>query len=136
MDVIYIASQPYIATFGIKVINYFKSIYQQTLIKQAVVYAISTLVLYILFLGLAGLSAYLYQYILFKVIKKEVLVLINQVIDFTDKVVNSLNNTSKTQANKINNTINITNTNINKDIFKQVNITTTAINSTLSKFMD
>jgi len=47
-------------------------------------------------LGLAGLSAYLCQYILLKVIKKEVLALISQVIGFTDKVINSLNNASKT----------------------------------------
>ena len=136
MDVIYIASRLYIVTFGIKVANRFRSIYWQTLIKWVVAYIISTLVLYILFLGLAGLSACLCQYILLKAIKKEVLALISQVTGFIDKVVSSLNNTFKTQANGVNNTINIINADINKNIFGQVNIITTAINSTLNEFVD
>jgi len=47
-------------------------------------------------LGLIRLSAYLYQYILLKAIKKEILVFISQVAGFADKVVSSLNNISKT----------------------------------------
>ena len=96
MDIIYIASRPYTAIFSIKVANYFKFTRQQTFIKWVVAYAISTLVLYILSLGLAGLFTYLYQYILLKAIKKEVLVLINQVAGFADKVISSLNNAFKT----------------------------------------
>jgi hypothetical protein len=77
MDVIYIASRLYTAIFGIKVINRFRSTYRQTLIRWVVAYAILTLVLYVLSLGLAGLSACLCQYILLKAIEKEVLVLIS-----------------------------------------------------------
>ena len=136
MDIIYIASRPYTAIFGIKITNYFKFTYQQTFIKQVVAYIILTLVLYILSLELTGLSIYLYQYILLKAIEKEILVFISQVTGFTNKVISSLNNIFKTQANGVNNIINITNTNINKDIFGWVNITTIAINSTLSEFVD
>ena len=47
-------------------------------------------------LGLTRLSAYLYQYILLKAIKKEVLALTSQVTGFADKVISSLNNASET----------------------------------------
>ena len=53
-----------------------------------------------------------------------------------DKVVSSLNNVSKTQANEVNDIINTINTDINKNIFKWVNITITAVNLTLSEFVD
>ena len=53
-----------------------------------------------------------------------------------DKVISSLNNAFKTQANRVNNTINITNADINKNIFGWVNITTIAVNLTLNEFVD
>lgn len=89
-----------------------------------------------LFLGLTRLFTYLCQYILLKAIKKQVLVLISQVVGFTDKIISSLNNVFKTWANGVNNIINIINTDINKNIFGWVNITTTVVNLILSEFMD
>lgn len=136
MDVIYIASRPYTATFGIKVANRFGSTRRQTLIRWAVAYATSTPALFVLSLGLAGLFACLCQYILLKVIEKEVPALTSQVAGFADKVVSSLNNASETWANGVNDAINTTNTDINKNIFGWVNITTTAVNSTLNEFVD
>ncbi|OCL13501.1 hypothetical protein AOQ84DRAFT_106280 [Glonium stellatum] len=136
MDVVYIASRPYTATFGIKVANYFGSTRRQTAVRWAVAYATSIPALFVLCLGLAGLFSCLCQYILLKAIEKEVPALTSQVANFADKVVNALNNASETWANGVNDAINTTNADINNNMFGWVNTTTTAVNSTLNEFVD
>ena len=69
-------------------------------------------------------------------VEKEVPKLENQVIGFTDKVINSLNNASEQWAVGTNGMINDTSNNINQDVFGWVNTTTHAVNHTLNVFVD
>lgn len=136
MDAVYIASRPYTSTAGLKIADKFKSKRRQTLVRWAVAYATTVPALFVLSLGIAGLLACGCQYILLKAIEKEVPKLENQVIGFTDLVINDLNDASQQWAIGTNQLILDTNEKINHDIFGWVNITTTAINDTLNTFVD
>jgi len=136
MDVVYLTSRPYTSTFGVKLANRFGSSRRQTLIRWSVAYATSTPALFVLSLGVAGLFACLCQFILLKTIEKEVPGLTNQVADFADNVIHSLNNASSSWAGGVNHAIGTTNADINDDVFSWVNTTTTAVNATLNTFVD
>lgn len=136
MDVVYIASRPYTSSFGIWLSNKFSSAKKQTLVRWAIAYATSMPALFVLSLGIAGLLACLFQFILLKAIEKEVPALTNQVGDFADKVVFALNNASQQWAIGTNKAIQSTNDDINSELFGWVNTTTLAINNTLNKFVD
>jgi hypothetical protein len=134
MDVIYIASRPYTTTAGIKAASKFKSTRKQILIRWFVAYATSVPALFVLALGIAGLFSCLCQYIVLKVIEKEVPALASQVGDFAENVVFALNNASEEWAVSANGVIKSTNSEINEDVFGWVNTTTTAVNNTLNTF--
>ncbi|KAH8811824.1 putative plasma membrane fusion protein prm1 [Xylogone sp. PMI_703] len=136
MDVIYIASRPYTTTAGIKISSRFKSPKTQILARWFVAYITSTPALFVLALGVAGLFSCLCQYIILKVVEKEVPALADEVGDFADKVVKALTNASEQWALDANNVINTTNTKVNSDVFGWVNVTTTALNDTLNAFTD
>lgn len=136
MDVAYIASRPYTATFGIKLSNRFSSVRRQALVRWAVAYATSTPALFVLALGIAGLFACLCQYILVKSVEKTVPELTGQVSAFAEKVVFALNNASDEWANGTNTVILDTNRDINQKVFGWVNTSTTAVNDTLNSFVD
>ncbi|RDW82206.1 hypothetical protein BP6252_03318 [Coleophoma cylindrospora] len=136
MDVIYIASRPYTTTAGIKAASKFKSTKRQILVRWAFAYATSLPALFVLALGIAGLLSCLCQFIILKVIVKEVPILANEVNNFADTVVNALNNASTAWAVAANGVINSTNTKVNDDVFGWVNTTTSAVNSTLNTFSD
>ncbi|OCK79655.1 hypothetical protein K432DRAFT_299382 [Lepidopterella palustris CBS 459.81] len=136
MDVVYISSRPYTSTFGITVAKRFGSTRRQTIIRWAVAYATSVPALFVLSLGVAGLFACLCQYILLKAIEREVPVLTNEVANFADKVIHSLNNASENWSTGVNHAISTTNTDINSNILSWVNTTTTAVNGTLNEFVD
>lgn len=136
MDVVYIASRPHTAGFGIKFANKFRSIREQKVVRWSVAYATSPPALFVLSLGIAGLFACLCQYILLQAIRKEVPELTNQVSGFAEKVVTSLNNASEQWAIGTNKAILDTNDKINQDLFGWVNTSTVAVNDTLNSFVD
>jgi len=136
MDVIYIASRPYTTTAGIKVSSRFKSVKKQILIRWVFAYATSIPALFVLALGLAGLFSCLCQYIVLKVIVKEVPALADKVGDFAGEVVGALNNASMAWAVSANGVIESTNKKVNDDVFGWVNTTTSAVNGTINQFSD
>jgi len=136
LDVVYIASRPYSSTAGMKAANRFTGTKRQLLVRWVVAYATSTPALFVLSLGLAGLLACLCQYILLRIVEKEVPALANQVGGFADKVVGVLNNASEQWAIGTNKVIDSTNNDINKNVFGWVNTTTGAVNDTLNTFVD
>jgi hypothetical protein len=121
---------------GIKAASAAKSTKRQVLIRWFFAYATSTPALFVLTLGIAGLFSCLCQYIVLKVIEREVPGLATQVGDFSENVVYALNNASTEWAVSANGVIVSTNNQINKDVFGWVNITTSAVNNTLNTFTD
>lgn len=136
LDVIYIASRPYSTTIGIKAAAPFKSSKKQILIRWLVAYATSPPALFVLTLGIAGLFSCLCQYIVLKVLEREVPALASEVGDFSQNVVLALNNASTDWATSSNAVITSTNNQINSDVFGWVNTTTTAVNNTLNTFTE
>ncbi|MCJ1288612.1 plasma membrane fusion protein prm1 [Xylographa carneopallida] len=136
LDIIYIASRPYTATAGIKAADKMGSTRRQILTRWVIAYATSPAALFIFSLAIAGLFSCLCQYILLRVIEKEVPALINEVDGFADKVIASLENSSNNWADGVNHAIVTTNNNINQDVFGWVNTTTGALNDTLNVFVD
>ncbi|CAK4032475.1 plasma membrane fusion prm1 [Lecanosticta acicola] len=136
LDAVYIVSRPYTAGFGLWVASKLSSLRRRALVRWSIAYATTVPALFVLSLAIAGLLGALCQYILLKALEKEVPALENQIIGFTDKVINSLNNASEQWAVGTNHIINETNTKINDDVFGWVNTTTGAINNTLNVFVD
>ena len=136
MDVVYIASRPYTATAGIQASAPFKSSKRQILTRWVIAYATSTPALFVLSLGVTGLLACLCQYILLKMVVKEVPALAEDVGQFADIVMNKLNNASQAWADGTNGAITGLNNDINHDVFGWVNTTTGAVNDTLNVFID
>jgi hypothetical protein len=136
LDVIYIASRPYTTTAGIKLSAHFKTTKRQLLARWFVAYATTIPALFLLALGLAGLFSCLCQFIVLKVIEKEVPKLANEVGDFAGDVVHALNNASTDWATSANAVITKENTKLNNDLFGWVNTSTSAVNDTLNTFSD
>ncbi|KAF2470619.1 uncharacterized protein BDR25DRAFT_325437 [Lindgomyces ingoldianus] len=136
MDVVYLASRPHSSTWGLWLGRRFGSTRRQTLVRWVVAYATSPTMLLLLSLGLAGLFSCLCQYLLLRSIQKKVPELTNQVADFAEKVVNSLNNASMSWSGGVNGAISSLDDDINKDILGWVNTTTSAVNGTLNEFVD
>ncbi|WPH04091.1 Hypothetical protein R9X50_00697600 [Acrodontium crateriforme] len=136
MDAVYLCSRPYTSGFGLWLGKKFSSLRSQTLVRWSIAYLTTVPMLFILSLAIAGLLGCLCQYILLKTIEKEVPVLENQIIGFSDKVINSLNNASEQWAIGTNKIINDTNFKINENVFGWVNTTTHAVNHTLNVFVD
>ncbi|KAF2862642.1 hypothetical protein K470DRAFT_176692 [Piedraia hortae CBS 480.64] len=136
MDAVYLVSRPYTSSAGLTLSRPFKSSRRKALVRWSIAYATTVPALFVLSLAVAGLLSCLCQYILLKSIDKEVPVLENQVVDFTDKVIFQLNNASQQWSVGVNGMINDTNTRINHDVFGWVNTTTLAVNHTLNVFVD
>ncbi|KAK0104025.1 plasma membrane fusion protein prm1 [Cadophora gregata f. sp. sojae] len=136
LDVIYIASRPYTTTAGIKLSSKFSSTKRQVLARWFVAYATTLPALFVLALGFAGLFSCLCQYIVLKVVEREVPALATEVGNFTGTVVLALNNASTAWSRSANEVIASTNKEINSDVFGWVNTTTSAVNGTLNTFTD
>ncbi|EEH20896.1 plasma membrane fusion protein PRM1 [Paracoccidioides brasiliensis Pb03] len=136
MDVVYIVSRPFTSTAGLKFANLFGSDRRQVLARWVVAYVTSPPALFLLSLGIAGLFSCACQIILLKAVQKEVPGLTNQVSQFADKVVFSLNNASEQWAISTNRVIDDTNNDINGKVFGWVNDTTKSVNDTLNAFVD
>ena len=136
MDVIYICSRPYTAEAGIRIADRFSSDRVKILIRWAIAYGTTVPALFVLSLGIAGLLSSACQYILLSAVVKEVPKLEQEVGNFADSVVNSLDVASQQWATGANSIINDTSTLINHDVFGWVNTSTTAVNNTLNVFVD
>ncbi|WEW60810.1 plasma membrane fusion protein prm1 [Emydomyces testavorans] len=136
MDVVYIVSRPYTSSAGLKVASWFKAGRRRVLVRWIIAYATSTPALFLLSLGIAGLFSCACQAILLQAVKKEVPALTNEVSQFADKVVFSLNNASAQWAISTNRVIDDTNKDINQKVFGWVNTSTSSINNTLNIFVD
>lgn len=133
MDVVYIASRPHTATFGIKLASRFRG-KRQLWVRWAVAYATSMPALFVLSLALAGFFSCLCQIILLRTLQKEVPALADQVGDFAGEVVTTLDRVSVKWANDANGVITNFNNEINKDVFGYVVNATSAVNNTLNVF--
>ncbi|KAM5345605.1 hypothetical protein ACJ41O_011466 [Fusarium nematophilum] len=135
MDVIYIASRPMTATWGIKIASRFKG-KRQILVRWCIAYATSVPALFVLSLAIAGFFSCFCQFILLKAIKNEVPALADQVGAFADDVVTKLESVSDEWAQDANGVITGLNDDINNDVLGYVTNATDAVNDTLNTFLD
>jgi hypothetical protein len=136
MDVVYLASRPTSSGFGLWFGKRFGSDRRQAIARWAFAYATSVPMLFLISLGIAGLFSCLCQYILLKSFEKKVPELTEQVADFAEKVVTSLNNASMSWSGGVNGAMGDLDDKINDDILGWVNTTTTAVNGTLNTFVE
>ncbi|KAL2753420.1 hypothetical protein ACRALDRAFT_1065279 [Sodiomyces alcalophilus JCM 7366] len=135
MDVVYIASRPLTAAWGIKMSSRFQG-RRQVLVRWAWAYATSLPALFVLALGLAGLLACLCQYIMLRAIQDQVPKLADHVGEFADEVVTSLQAVSREWADDANGVVASTQSTINDDLLGWVREATSTVNDTLTTFTD
>ncbi|KAM0339214.1 hypothetical protein ACHAPU_011016 [Fusarium lateritium] len=135
MDIVYIASRPMTATFGIKVASRFKG-KRQILVRWLIAYATSVPALFILSLAIAGFFSCFCQWLLLRAIKDEVPALANQVGAFADDVVQNLEGVSAEWANDANGVITGFSDDTNHDVHGYVTNATDAVNDTLNTFLE
>ncbi|KAL0940573.1 plasma membrane fusion protein prm1 [Colletotrichum truncatum] len=133
MDVVYIASRPMTASYGIKFSSYFKG-KRQIMVRWAIAYATSLPALFVLALAIAGFFSCLCQYIILVGVEKEVPALARQVGNFAGDVVNTLEDVSKEWADDANSVVLSTQNEINNDLLGYVTNATSAVNDTLNTF--
>ena len=136
MDVVYLASRPTSSTIGLWFGRRFGSPRRRAIMRWAWAYATSVPMLFLLSLALAGFFSCFCQWLLVRGIQAKVPELTDQVADFAEKVVNSLNNASTSWASGVNSAVAEVDDTINNDVLGWVNTTTTAINGTLNGFVD
>ncbi|KAM0254658.1 hypothetical protein ACHAQJ_006568 [Trichoderma viride] len=135
MDVIYIASRPFTATYGIRLTSKMSG-KRQILVRWFIAYATSPAALFVLSLALSGFLACICQYILLRAVQKETPALTREVGQFADNVVQSLQNVSQSWADGANGAITGLNDDINGDLLNYVSNATEAVNNTINTFMD
>lgn len=136
MDVVYMASRPHSASWGLWMSRRFGSERRQAIVRWAWAYATSLPMLFVLALGIAGLFSCFCQWLLLRAIQAKVPELTNQVADFADKVVMSLNDASMSWSNGVNDAMGQMDADLNEEIFGWVNETTSAVNNTLNGFVE
>ena len=142
MDVQTIVGMPFRSMTGMKVAGiqpHHEAIAQssrrQIMTRWAVNYATTDAALLVLFLAIGGFFACLCEYIILKVIETKVPELTNEVGNFADKVVSTLEGSSASWASDTNNVIAKEAHNINTNLLSWVNISTSAINGVLDAFI-
>ena len=136
LDAVYIASRPYTAAAGIKAAAPFRSTKSQVLTRWVVAYATSVPALVVLSLAITGLLSCLCQYILLRLVVKEVPAIAADMGQFADSVVQKLDNASQAWANGSNGAALDVQNDVNHNIFGWVNTATGAINDTLNTFIN
>ncbi|KAF2005085.1 hypothetical protein P154DRAFT_530764 [Amniculicola lignicola CBS 123094] len=136
MDVVYLASRPHSSSLGLWLGKRFGSTRQQAIVRWTWAYATSIPMMFLISLGIAGLFSCLCQFILFRSIQAKAPELTDQVADFAEKVVNSLNNASMSWSGGVNGALSSLDEGINKDVLGWVDTSTTAVNNTLNSFVD
>jgi len=133
MDVVYIASRPMTAAWGIKIASRFKR-KNQILVRWCIAYGTSLPAIFILSLAIAGLFSCLCQFIVLRVVQDKVPELAGEVGAFAEDVVTSLGDVSKQWATDSNNVIINFNDKLNNDVFGFVKEGTEAVNNTINMF--
>lgn len=136
MDGVYLITRPYTSEVGRTVANRFGTNKRQILARWFVAYCTSLPALFLLSLALAGLFSCLCQYILLKVITKEVPAITAEIVGFADDVVQSMNNASQKWSTDANTVIMNEGGKLNQDLLGWVNTSTVAMNNTLNAFVD
>ncbi|EHK26673.1 uncharacterized protein TRIVIDRAFT_188924 [Trichoderma virens Gv29-8] len=135
MDVIYIASRPFSASYGIRFTSKMSQ-KKQILVRWCIAYATSPAALFVLSLALSGFFACICQYILLKSVQKKTPALTQEVGAFAEHVVDSLRNVSDSWAASANGVITDLNDEINNDLLGYVSNATGAVNDTINTFVD
>ncbi|RFU80634.1 plasma membrane fusion prm1 [Trichoderma arundinaceum] len=135
MDVVYIASRPFSASYGIRLTSKMNG-KQQILYRWCIAYATSPAALFVLSLALSGFLACICQYILLRAVQKETPALAREVGAFAEDVVQSLQNVSQSWADGANGVITGLNDDINHDLLDYVSNATEAVNNTINTFLD
>lgn len=135
MDVVYIASRPFTATYGLRFTSKMTG-KQQILARWCIAYATSPAALFVLSLALSGFLSCIFQAILLRVVQKETPKLAQEVGNFAENVVDTLQNVSQSWANGANGVIGGLNDDINHDLLDYVSNATEAVNNTINVFMD
>ncbi|KAL7929136.1 hypothetical protein V8C35DRAFT_202379 [Trichoderma chlorosporum] len=135
MDVIYIASRPYTASYGIRLTSNMTG-KKQILVRWCIAYATSPAALFVLSLALSGFFACICQYILLKSVQKKTPELSQEVGAFAENVVESLRNVSDGWAASANGVITDLNDEINGNLLGYVSNATEAVNNTINTFVD
>lgn len=135
MDVVYIASRPMTATYGIKIASRFKG-KRQILVRWCIAYATSPMALFVLSLALAGFFSCFCQWLLIKAVNDEVPALAAEVGNFANDVVKTLENVSDEWATGANSVVKGLNDEINNDVLGYVTNATDAVNDTLTTFLE
>ncbi|KAL7785153.1 hypothetical protein V8C37DRAFT_336510 [Trichoderma ceciliae] len=135
MDVVYIASRPFTATYGIRLASKMDG-KRQILVRWCIAYATSPAALFVLSLALSGFLACICQYILLRAVQKQTPALSREVGAFADNVVQSLQNVSQSWADGANGVITGLNDDINHDLLDYVSNATEAVNNTINTFLD
>ncbi|KAI0385282.1 hypothetical protein F5Y04DRAFT_291937 [Hypomontagnella monticulosa] len=133
MDLVYMVSRPCSSRFGYWVASKFSE-KRRLLVRWCIAYATSLPALFVLSLALAAFFSCFCQYLLLKAIEKEIPELADQVGDFANQVVGTLNNVSQKWADDANGVITSFSTEINDDILGKVTNATSAVNNTLNTF--
>jgi len=136
MDVVYLASRPTSSGIGLWFGKRFGSARRQAVARWAFAYATSVPMMFLLSLGIAGLFSCFCQYLLLKAIKEKAPELTDQVADFAEKVVKSLNNASMSWSGGVNGAVGKLDDKINNDLLGWVNTSTSAVNNTLNGFTE
>ncbi|KAH7134804.1 hypothetical protein B0J13DRAFT_91178 [Dactylonectria estremocensis] len=135
MDVVYIASRPMTATYGIKIASRFKG-KRQILVRWCIAYATSPMALFVLSLAIAGFFSCFCQWLLIRAVNDEVPALAAEVGDFADDVVKTLENVSDEWASDANSVVTSLNDDINNNVLGYVTNATGVVNNTLTTFLD
>ncbi|KAH7146540.1 hypothetical protein EDB81DRAFT_496231 [Dactylonectria macrodidyma] len=135
MDVVYIASRPMTATYGIKIASRFNG-KRQILVRWCIAYATSPMALFVLSLAIAGFFSCFCQWLLIRAVNDEVPALAAEVGDFADDVVKTLENVSDEWASDANSVVTNLNDDINNNVLGYVTNATDAVNDTLTTFLD
>lgn len=133
MDVVYLASRPTTAGFGIRVASRFRG-KNNLLVRWTVAYATSFPALFVLSLAIAGLLSCLCQVIILRAIEREAPALAAQVGDFAGDVVRTLERASTSWADEANGVVLRLQDDINDDVLGWVANATSAVNDTLATF--
>ncbi|PNP40344.1 hypothetical protein TGAMA5MH_07671 [Trichoderma gamsii] len=135
MDAVYIGSRPFTATYGLRFTSKMTG-KQRILARWCIAYATSPAALFVLSLALSGFLACIFQAILLKAVQKETPKLAQEVGQFAENVVDTLQNVSQSWADGANGVIGGLNDDINHDLLDYVSNATEAVNNTINVFMD
>lgn len=135
LDVIYIASRPTSASWGIRFASRLSG-KRQVMVRWAWAYMTSTPALFVLALALAGFFACACQAILLKVVQDQVPEIAGQVGEFADEVVTSLASVSQEWADGANGVVLSAQDDVNNNMLGWAREATGAVNDTLNTFVD